>query len=190
LSYPHQRPEWIDFFSGRVNPEPEILDAALGVKALALGDILLCEVLQGYRHVSDFEKAREALLRFPVFPIGGTRIAVKSGENYRLLRRQGITVCRTIDCLIATFVIEHGFALLHNDRDFDPFEQHLGLEVVRHDRPANPSTVSNWINSGVSRPTPDHHGFAAAISQNLSVRTRVDPPRLNSRIPMLSSRVG
>ena len=133
---------WIDFFNGRVTPETEILDAALGVEVLALGDIILCEVLQGYRLESDFEKAREARLRFPVFPIGGTRIAIKGAENYRLLRHQGITVRKTIDCLIATFVIERGFSLLHNDRDFDPFEQHLGLVVVRRDQPANPSTVS------------------------------------------------
>ena len=63
--------------------------------------------------------------------MGGVDIAIKSAENYRFLRRKGITVRKTIDCLIATFVIEHDFWLLHSDRDFEPFEQYLGLKVVR-----------------------------------------------------------
>jgi predicted nucleic acid-binding protein len=127
---------WIDYFNGRETPETEILDTALGARALALGDIILCEVLQGYRRQQDFDIARGALLRFPVFTIGGREIAIKSAENYRFLRRRGITVRKTFDCLIAAFVIEHGFSLLHSDRDFDPFEQELGLVVVRHGQPS------------------------------------------------------
>jgi predicted nucleic acid-binding protein len=88
-------------------------------------------VLQGYRRQQDFEVARRALLQFPVYTIGGTEIAIQSAENYRALRHRGITVRKTIDCLIATFVIERGFSLLHSDRDFDPFEAHLGLDVIR-----------------------------------------------------------
>jgi len=122
---------WIDYFGGRITPETEILDAALGTRAIGLGDIILCEVLQGYRAQQDFEAARRALLQFPVYVVGGTEMAIKSAENFRFLRRQGITVRKTIDCLIATFVIERGFSLLHSDRDFDPFEAHLGLDVVR-----------------------------------------------------------
>jgi predicted nucleic acid-binding protein len=74
---------------------------------------------------------RQALLRFPVYTIGDTEIALKSAENYQALRRQGITVCKTIDCLLATLVIERGFTLLHSDPDFDPFEMRLGLRVAR-----------------------------------------------------------
>jgi hypothetical protein len=122
---------WIDYFGGRVTPQTDLLHAALGQQALALGDIILCEVLQGYRHQRDFDAARQALLQFPVYSIGGTEIALKSAENYRALRHQGITVRKTIDCLIATFVIERGFTLLHSDRDFDPFETHLGLHIAR-----------------------------------------------------------
>jgi predicted nucleic acid-binding protein len=121
---------WIDYFNGQMTPQTEVLDAALGTQILGLGDIILCEVLQGYRHQRDFETARRALLQFPVYTIGGTEIAVKSAENFRFLRRRGITVRKTIDCLIATFVIEQDFSLLHSDRDFDPFEVHLGLKVV------------------------------------------------------------
>jgi predicted nucleic acid-binding protein len=122
---------WIDYFGGKITPQTDLLHAALGVQAIALGDIILCEVLQGYRPQRDFDAARQALLQFPVYSLGGTEIALKSAENYRALRHQGITVRKTIDCLIATFVIQRGFTLLHSDRDFDPFEMHLRLRVAR-----------------------------------------------------------
>jgi predicted nucleic acid-binding protein len=122
---------WIDYFGGKTTPQCNLLDAALGSEAIGLGDIILCEVLQGYRRQEDFYAARHALLQFPVYTIGGTEMALKSAENYRALRRRGITVRKTIDCLIATFVIEQGFTLLYSDHDFEPFEMHLGLQVVR-----------------------------------------------------------
>jgi hypothetical protein len=122
---------WIDYFNGTRTPQTDILDAALGQQNIGLGDIILCEVLQGYRRQRDFDAARQSLLQFPIHLMGGTEIAIKSAENFRILRRQGITVRKTIDCLIATFVIEHGFSLLHSDRDFEPFETHLGLMVVQ-----------------------------------------------------------
>lgn len=122
---------WIDYFNGTRTPQTDILDAALGQQNIGLGDIILCEVLQGYRSQRDFEAARQALLQFPIHLMGGTEIAIKSAENFRRLRQQGITVRKTIDCLIATFVIEQGFSLLHSDRDFEPFETHLGLMVVQ-----------------------------------------------------------
>lgn len=122
---------WIDYFGGKVTPQTELLHQALGWRALGLGDIILCEVLQGYRRQEDYDAARRALLQFPVYTIGGIEIALRSAENYRALRRQGITIRKTIGCLIATFAIERGLTLLHSDRDFDPFEEHLGLRVAR-----------------------------------------------------------
>jgi predicted nucleic acid-binding protein len=122
---------WIDYFGGKATPQTDLLHTALGWRAIGLGDIILGEVLQGYRHQRDFDAARHALLQFPIYRVGGTEIALKSAENYRALHHQGITVRKTVDSLIATFVIERGFTLLHNDRDFDPFEMHLGLRVVR-----------------------------------------------------------
>ena len=122
---------WIDYFNGKVTPQTDLLDAALGQREVGLGDIILAEVLQGFRRQKDFEAARDALLRFPVFTMGGVEVALKSAENFRYLRSQGITVRKTVDCLIATFVIENDYSLLHSDRDFDPFEKHLGLRVVR-----------------------------------------------------------
>ena len=122
---------WIDYFDGEITLQTDLLHAALGQQAIGLGDIILCEVLQGYRHQRDFEAARQALLQFPIYTIGGTEMALKSATNYRFLRQRGITVRKTVDCMIATFVIERGFSLLHSDRDFNAFETHLGLDVIR-----------------------------------------------------------
>lgn len=125
---------WIDYFNGILTPETDCLDAALGHQELGLGDIILCEVLQGFRNDRDFEQAKAALLKFPVLPVGGRELALQSAANYRALRRRGVTVRKTIDCLIATFVIEGGYLLLYSDRDFDPFAAHLGLQVVAVDK--------------------------------------------------------
>jgi predicted nucleic acid-binding protein len=122
---------WIDYFNGEITPQTDLLDAELGQQEIGLGDIILAEVLQGFRVQKDFETARDALLRFPIYTMGGVEIAIKSAENYRALRHRGITLRKTVDCLIATFVLENGLSLLHSDRDFDAFEEHLGLKVVR-----------------------------------------------------------
>ncbi|MEZ4870156.1 MAG: PIN domain nuclease [Caldilineaceae bacterium] len=122
---------WIDYFNGKVTPQTDALDKALGHQELAIGDIILSEVLQGFRHDREFNRAQQALLRFPVFDMVGVDIALRSAANYRRLRKQGLTVRKTIDCLIATFVIQRGFLLLHDDRDFEPFERHLGLQSVK-----------------------------------------------------------
>lgn len=121
---------WIDYFNGKVTPQTEILDRALGRRELGVGDIIVCEVLQGFRRQRDFDLAQNALLSLPVYTFGGVDLAIRSAENYRMLRARGITLRSTIDCLIATFVIQYRFTLLHSDRDFSPFQQHLGLEVV------------------------------------------------------------
>lgn len=121
---------WIDYFNGVHTPATHRLDEALGKQELGIGDIILCEVLQGFRQDGDFERARRALLNFPVFTIGGADLAIQSARNYRLLRQKGVTIRKTIDCLIATYVIENGYTLLYQDRDFDPFVIHLGLQVA------------------------------------------------------------
>jgi predicted nucleic acid-binding protein len=122
---------WVDYFHGVVTPQTDALHDALGKRELGLGDLILCEVLQGFQKQREFTRARTALLSLPVFTMGGAAIAIKSAQNYRTLRGQGVTIRRTLDCLIATFVIEQGFTLLHSDRDFAPFEQYLGLDVVQ-----------------------------------------------------------
>ena len=95
-----------------------------------MGDIILTEVLQGFRSDQDFEAARQALLKFSQVNMLNPDLAVQSARNFRQLRKAGITIRKTLDCFIATYCIESHVELLHHDRDFDPFEQYLGLRVV------------------------------------------------------------
>lgn len=121
---------WIDFFNGRTTPQTDLLARVIGRQEIGLGDINMFEVLQGFRAQSDFDRAKAALLRFSVFPIGGVDTAIKAAGYYRSLCRQGITVRKTVDCLLATFVIENSHSLLHNDRDFDHFAERFGMSVI------------------------------------------------------------
>lgn len=122
---------WIDYFNGVINPQTDYLHGVLGQEVIWVGDLILAEVLQGFRRQGDFDRAKAALLRLPTLQMVDRDTAVQSASNYRFLRSQGITVRKTIDCLIATFCLQNNLALLHHDRNFDPFEQHLSLQV-RH----------------------------------------------------------
>ncbi len=119
----------IDYFNGKNNWQVEVLDSILGKELVVIGDYVLTEVLQGFRSDKEFQKAKTILLSFPCFDIGGKEIAIQSAKNYRFLRKKGITVRKTIDTMIATFCIQNKFTLLHNDRDFDPFNKFLKLKV-------------------------------------------------------------
>jgi predicted nucleic acid-binding protein len=102
----------------------------LGTEELAVGDLILTEVLQGFVKDKDFHVAKEVLTSLLIIELGGRDIAMQAAKNFRSLRRLGVTVRSTIDALIATRCIESGYRLLHNDRDFDPFAERLGLRVV------------------------------------------------------------
>jgi predicted nucleic acid-binding protein len=121
---------WIDYFQGTVTAQTEKLDRLLGQEPLAIGDLILTEVLQGFTNERDFNEARRMLTSLTVVNLGGREIAIQAAKNFRALRRLGATVRKTIDTVIATRCIESGYDLLHNDRDFDPFAKHLGLRVV------------------------------------------------------------
>ena len=118
---------WVDFFNGTSTPEVERLDASLGVMPVAIGDLILVEVLQGFRRETDMATARQLFDSIPVIEMLGLANAYKAAQNYRALRRQGITVHKTIDGIIATACIEAALPLLFSDRDFLPFVRHLGL---------------------------------------------------------------
>lgn len=121
---------WIDFFNGADTPQVTLLDNKLGDTPILVGDLILTEVLQGFKSNKDFEMAKQALERFELREMVGKDIALRSAENYRRLRNSGITVRKTIDVVIATFCIENNVALLHSDRDFDPMEDILGLMIL------------------------------------------------------------
>lgn len=121
---------WIDYFRGIPTSETDQLDALLGIEPLLTGDLILAEVLQGFRSERDFKQARTLLESFEVIPLAGQAICLKAAENYRALRHKGVTVRKTIDTIIATCCIENSYTLLHSDRDFDVFARHLGLKVA------------------------------------------------------------
>jgi predicted nucleic acid-binding protein len=121
---------WIDFFNGTESPQVVFLDASLGEAPILVGDIIMTEVLQGFRKTRDFNAAKTALEQFDYRDMLGRDIAMQSAQNHRLLRRSGITPRKTIDVIIATFCVQNGVKLLHADRDFDPMEKILGLSVV------------------------------------------------------------
>ena len=122
---------WIDYFRGRLTPQTDRLHALLGQEPLAVGDIILTEVLQGFQRPRDFDAALGLLTTLEVIEIAGRDIAVQAARNFRALRERGVTVRKTIDTLIATRCIESGHALLFSDRDFEPFVEHLGLASAR-----------------------------------------------------------
>ena len=121
---------WIDFFNGKTTRETDLLDDILASELVLTGDIILTEVLQGFRSDRDFRRAHAALGELEYRSMLGPDIAVKSAQNFRALRRQGVTVRKTIDMIIATFCIENDLRLLHRDRDFGPMSTHLGLQVL------------------------------------------------------------
>lgn len=121
---------WIDYFRGTATPQANKLDELLGTEPLAIGDLILTEVLQGFGSEREFNAARKVLLGLDMVVLGGADVAVEAAKNYRKLWALGLTVRKTIDTVIATRCIVSGHTLLHSDRDFDAFEQHLGLRCV------------------------------------------------------------
>ena len=118
---------WIDYFNGRLTRETDHLDGLLGADVAATGDLILVEVLQGFRDEADFASARRALFKLPSFDLLGSRRAVQAARRYRELREAGVTVRKTIDVVIGSFCIDEGLPLLFSDRDFLPMVEHLGL---------------------------------------------------------------
>jgi len=121
---------WIDFLNGRNASHVQRLRAALGTDEITIGDLMLCEVLQGLDTERSARQVEALLRQFDIAPMAGEEIAVAAARNFRTLRRRGITVRKTIDLLIGTWCIENGAPLLHNDSDFRPMARHLGLIEV------------------------------------------------------------
>lgn len=121
---------WIDYLRGIATPQTDKLDTLLGVTPLAIGDLIMTEVLQGCPTEREFTTVRKTLGTLMFVTLGGPDVAVLAAKNFRRLRARGITVRKTIDTVIATRCIFDGLELLHSDHDFDPFERHLGLRCV------------------------------------------------------------
>jgi predicted nucleic acid-binding protein len=122
---------WIDYFRGASCPETGYLDALLGREPVLIGDLILTEVLQGFESDADFRRASELFGMFETVPLAGKVVCEQAARNFRSLRRKGVSIRKTIDTIIATSCIENRYILLHRDRDFDAFEEHLGLAVAK-----------------------------------------------------------
>ena len=120
---------WINYFNGISTWQTDLLDHYLSNTLIIIGDLILTEVLQGFRSNTDFETAKSFLSALQFRQIGGYDVAIQSANNYRILRKSGVTVRKTIDIIIATFCIIEGLTLLHDDRDFDPMVTHFSLKT-------------------------------------------------------------
>ena len=125
---------WIDFFNDADQPSAQLLDHLLanGEVRLVVPDLVLFEVLRGFRHERDYRQARLLMQTLSIEPVGGAELMLSAAQHYRSLREQGVTVRSSIDVLVAAFCIEHDYALLYRDRDFDAFEELRGLRGWRH----------------------------------------------------------
>jgi predicted nucleic acid-binding protein len=121
---------WIDHFNQVPDPAVDRLRGIITQGPLLVADLILCEVLQGFRSEAQAQLVERALSQYQLVTLSSPELATKAAANYRLLRRRGITIRKTIDVIIGTFCIERGHALLHSDRDFEPMERFLGLETV------------------------------------------------------------
>lgn len=122
---------WIDYFNGRQTPETTQLDLLLGIEPIAIGDIILTEVFGGFRDDKDYKIAKNLLASLTIYELLGEKMALQSADNYRTLRKQGITIRKTVDVIIASFCIKNNLPLLFSDKDFLPFVRHLKLISVK-----------------------------------------------------------
>ena len=121
---------WIDYLNGTSTQHTDWFDAQLTQRRFGVLDLMVCEILQGVPSDKAAALVLKHLKRFEIGSTGGADLAIAAASNYRALRTRGHTIRKTIDCLIATYCIREGCSLLHTDRDFDPFEEWLGLSVV------------------------------------------------------------
>ena len=119
---------WIDFFNGTENTETDKLNEILGLEEVVIGDLILAEVLQGFRSDTDYKTAKNVLTSLTVHDLLGKESAIKSANNFRKLRKKGITIRKTADVIIATYCIENKIPLLFTDKDFVPFVDNLRLK--------------------------------------------------------------
>jgi predicted nucleic acid-binding protein len=121
---------WIDYFNGVPAPQSGLLDELLGQRVLAVGDLILAELLQGFATELDAKRALSLLEPLEFLEMAGRDVATQSAANDRRLRRRGVKVRKTMDMLIGTYCLMHDHEILHNDRDFDVLAKHLGLKVI------------------------------------------------------------
>jgi predicted nucleic acid-binding protein len=121
---------WIDYFNGVETRQTDFLYNGVGDRVFAIGDLIYGEVMQGFKADSDFQIGKDFFEDIPFLLLTNKEFALKSAQNYRFLRKKGITIRKTINSYIATYCIEKDMTLLHSDKDFEPFVAHLGLKSI------------------------------------------------------------
>jgi predicted nucleic acid-binding protein len=121
---------WIDYFNGKVDSYTDELDKQLNEGNVVLGDLILLEILQGIKSDKEYNKTKKILESLDQYEMLGHNMVTSCANNYRQLRKQGMTIRKTADVIIATFCIENKLPLLFTDRDFKPFVEHCGLISV------------------------------------------------------------
>ena len=124
---------WIDYFNGRKTWQTDLLENLFSNVPIIIGDLILTEILQGFRSDNDYKTAKSFLSDLPFRQMGGYQVAVQSAQNYRALRKKSVTVRKTIDVIIGTYCILEDLPLLHDDRDFEPMVSHLSLKILSPD---------------------------------------------------------
>jgi|TARA_R110001599_G_C12180176_1_gene653993 predicted nucleic acid-binding protein len=122
---------WIDYFNGKITPYTDHLDKELLNGNVALGDLILLEILQGIKNDKQYTKTKDTLQKLDQYEMLGQEMVIRCADYYRSLRKKGLTIRKTADVIIATFCIENRLPLLFTDRDFAPFVEHCGLQEVR-----------------------------------------------------------
>lgn len=118
---------WIAYFNGKTSKFTDSLDQALIDGTVAMGDLIFLEILQGFKDDKDYRRAKSTLLTLNQYEMLRGDMVLKSADNYRTLRKTGITIRSTIDVIIATYCIDNQLPLLFSDKDFEPFVNKLGL---------------------------------------------------------------
>ena len=121
---------WIGHLRNQQSAPVNELRALENFGDILLGDLVLLEILQGARDERHSARMSTALRQFPIATMLGADLAVTAAGHYRTLRGLGFTIRKTADLIIATFCIAHGHSLLHDDRDFEPFAEHLSLQTL------------------------------------------------------------
>ena len=121
---------WIDYFNGVETRQTDFVFNGIGSSIFAIGDLIYGEVMQGFKADKDFLIGQDFFEEIPFLLLTSKELALKSAQNYRFLRKKGITIRKTIDSYIATYCIEKNITLLHSDKDFEPFVAHLGLRSI------------------------------------------------------------
>ncbi|MBS9779346.1 MAG: PIN domain nuclease [Moraxellaceae bacterium] len=121
---------WIDYFNGKITAHTDMLETLLQRSSIAITDVIMMEILQGFRYDRDYNNAKNILNILPCYEILGKDNSLFYAELYRELRKKGITIRKSNDVMIAGFCIKNNFSLLFDDKDFLPFVEHLDLSYI------------------------------------------------------------